>query len=101
MPARSFPPPESAMRRWPLLLFVALSAAGCGIVHEMITDNLNEELVYQVRRGDVAQVAKLAAMGVDLDVPEGVNNWTPLQHAIHKQQTDSVRVLLEWGAQPD
>ena len=83
------------------LLLACLASTGCGIVHEMITDNVNEELNYRVRRGDVTDIAQLAGQGVDLDEPWGVNNWTPLQHAIHKQQTESVRVLLEWGAQPD
>lgn len=83
------------------VLLLSLCAAGCGIVHEMITDNMNEELVYQARRGDVTAIAKIAASGTDLDVPEGSNHWTALQHAVHKEQAGSVRVLLEWGADVD
>jgi ankyrin repeat protein len=67
----------------------------------MITDNMNEELVYQARRGGVTAIAKIAASGIDLDVPQGSNHWTALQHAVHTQQAGSVRVLLEWGADPD
>jgi len=84
-----------------IALLLSLCAAGCSIVHEMITDDLHEELVYQARRGDVTMIARLAANGLDLDVPQGSNHWTPLQHAVHKEQAGSVRVLLEWGARPD
>ena len=83
------------------LLLLSLCATGCGIVHEMITDDMHQELVYQARRGDVTAIAKIAAPGIDLDVPEGSNHWTALQHAVHKEQAESVRVLLEWGATPD
>ena len=89
------------MARLAALLLASFIALGCNVIHEMITDNLNEELVYQARRGDVTKVARLAARGLDLDVPEGGNNWTALQHAVHKEQAGSVRVLLEWGATPD
>jgi hypothetical protein len=27
--------------------------------------------------------------------------WTALQHAVQKQRAEAVRVLLEWGAEPD
>ena len=84
-----------------IVLLLSLCAAGCGIVHEVITDDLHQELVYQARRGDVTMIARLAANGLDLDVPEGSNHWTALQHAVHKEQAGSVRVLLEWGADPD
>ena len=89
------------MARLTALLLASLCTAGCEIVHEMITDNFHEELVYRARMGDVATIARLAARGLDLDVPQGSNHWTALQHAVHKQQAGSVRVLLEWGAQPD
>jgi len=83
------------------VLLLSLCAAGCGIVHEMITDNFHEELVYRARNGDVTEIARIAARGLDLDQPEGANHWTALQHAVHKEQAESVRVLLEWGATPD
>jgi ankyrin repeat protein len=89
------------MARWTALLLVSLSTVGCNIVHEMITDNFHEELVYRARNGDVTMIAKIAAKGLDLDEPEGSNHWTALQHAVHKQQAGAVRVLLEWGASPD
>ncbi len=50
------------------------------------------------REGNVQRIEQLLAGGADPDVVSGVNNWTPLMHAIHKHQLDSVRVLLAHGA---
>jgi ankyrin repeat protein len=88
------------MARWAVLL-LSLCAAGCGILHDTITGDVNEELVYAARNGDVHSLERLAAHGLDLDAPKGATHWTALQHAVHKEQAGSVRVLLEWGADPD
>src|SRR5262245_9438682 len=55
---------------------------------------------------------RLAARGVDLNASSVTKRpfifpdidharWTALQHAVQKQQPEAVRVLLEWGAEPD
>jgi ankyrin repeat protein len=89
------------MTRGTALLIFALCASGCGLLSAMLVDDLHAGLVGAARRGDVATLTRLAAEGLDLDQPEGDHHWTPLQHAVHKEQAASVRVLLEWGASPD
>lgn len=56
------------------------------------------ELCDAARAGDTAQIRQLAAKGADLNAPSGDNGWTPLLHAIHKHQTESVGALLDAGA---
>ncbi len=69
-------------------------------------------LVRASRTGDVATIRRLAASGVDLDASSAAAikvvfpdldhiHWTALQHAVREQHVDAVRVLLEWGADPD
>jgi ankyrin repeat protein len=53
------------------------------------------------RSGDTGQLEKLLAEGADPNVRAGVNDWTPLEHAIHKNQEGSVRVLLAFHADVD
>jgi ankyrin repeat protein len=55
-------------------------------------------LVRAVRDGDVPRVRALLARGADPNEPEGVNGWTPLLHAVHKNQPGSVRALLDGHA---
>jgi ankyrin repeat protein len=50
------------------------------------------------RAGDVAAIRTLIAQGADPNQPTGGNNWTPLMHAIHKNQIRSVEALLDGGA---
>ena len=50
------------------------------------------------RKGDTARIAELARGGASLDEPSGVNDWTPLMHAIHTNQGSSVQALLKSGA---
>ena len=54
-----------------------------------------------VREGDVVAVKQMLARGADPNAPEGVNDWTPLLHAIHKVQAASVGALLDGGADPN
>src|SRR5260370_36203667 len=50
------------------------------------------------REGDTARIAELAKAGADVNARGGVNSWTPMLHAIHKNQIGSVRALLDTGA---
>jgi hypothetical protein len=82
------------MRR-PLLLLV-LPLAGCMIHRDRLTP-----LVTAARNGDVETIRSLCAHGADPDQPSGGNDWTPLQHAVHTGQTQSVAALLDAGATID
>ena len=54
-----------------------------------------------VRSGNVAEVRRMLANGADPNAPEGVNDWTPLLHAVHKNQLGSVAALLDGHADPN
>lgn len=57
------------------------------------------ELVIAAREGRSVEIAALAARGEDLDRHDsGPNGWTPLLHAVHKNQLESVRALIDAGA---
>jgi len=58
-------------------------------------------LVRAARAGDTAAIRELVAGGADVNELAGVNGWTPLLHAIHKNQLPSVRALLDAGAAID
>ena len=90
-------------RRTALLLGVLLTAPGCAYFPYFGIDDIHEELIVAARRNDVERIEQIARQGVDLDEPyeHSDNHWTPLQTATDKQRVDAVRVLLEWGADPD
>jgi ankyrin repeat protein len=97
------------------LLLASFVCASCGVVAPSAEDLRNDphgHLVWAARKGDVAAIRELAARGVDLDASSATRlpfifpdfdhlHWTALRHAVQKHQTDAVRVLLEWGAEPD
>ena len=97
------------------LLFAAAVCASCGAFSPSAEDLRNDphgHLVWAARTGDVAAIGTLAASGIDLDESSATPlrfvfpdvdhiRWTALQHAVQKHQVDAVRVLLEWGADPD
>lgn len=72
-----------------LVIFLALAA--CTTVPP-------SPLAGAARAGDLSAIRRLAQAGANLNEPSGVNSWTPLHHAIHKNQPGSVSVLLELGA---
>ncbi|MGH9659528.1 MAG: ankyrin repeat domain-containing protein, partial [Bryobacteraceae bacterium] len=76
-----------------LLSLAFLLLAGCG-------PTMDNALILAARRGDVDEVRRLAASG-DPNVRGGVNNWTALMHAVHKNQVGSAVALLESGAHPN
>lgn len=86
------------------MLAVLLAAPGCrDLFPEFGIDDVHELLVVSAGRGDVKIIENLAKKGVDLDEPyaHSDTHWTALQAAIDRQRVDAVRVLLEWGANPD
>jgi ankyrin repeat protein len=59
-------------------------------------------LIWASRTGRADSIAELVRAGVDPNQQDsGPNGWTPLMHAIHKNQLESVRALLSAGAEPD
>src|SRR2546428_3115955 len=97
------------------LLLAAVVCASCGILVPSAADLRNDphgHLVWAARKGDVAAIRRLAASGIDLDASPATAlrfvfpdfdhfKWTALQHAAGNHQVEAVRVLLEWGADPD
>jgi hypothetical protein len=55
-------------------------------------------LVSAAREGRTELIPLLVKQGADPNLHAGVNGWTPLQHAIHKNQKGSVIALLDAGA---
>jgi hypothetical protein len=81
----------------PRLFFVialGLTAFGCGLSRMGETT----PVIDAARAGDTGELERLLAAGANPNHRAGVNDWTPLMHAIHKGQKDSVRVLLQHGA---
>jgi len=67
--------------------------AGCGLGEAV------SPLIAAARAGNVEEIKRLAAARVDLNEPGGVNHWTPLMHAVHKNQAAALEALIEAGAQ--
>ena len=100
------------MMRRVALLIAAVLCASCAPSAQDLRNDPHGHLVWAARMGDVAAVQRLAADGIDLDASSDTarvfvfpdfdhTRWTALQHAVQKHQVDAVRVLLEWGADPD
>jgi ankyrin repeat protein len=64
-------------------------------------DDVQEALVAAARIGEEIIIPDLVKHGAELEAASGVNGWTPLQHAIHKNRLGSVRALIEAGANPN
>lgn len=104
------------MSRWNALLLAAcVGCASCGLYSptaQELQHDAHGHLVWAARTGDVAAIRTLAASGLNLDDSSSTSlafifpdfdhsAWTALQHAVAKDQVEAVRVLLEWGADPD
>ncbi|MBK5292551.1 MAG: ankyrin repeat domain-containing protein [Acidobacteriia bacterium] len=55
-------------------------------------------MAWAARTGDVQAIRTLLQAGADPEEASGMNHWTPLMHAIHKNQRGSVVSLLDGGA---
>jgi uncharacterized protein len=58
-------------------------------------------LMVSARAGALPAIEALLRHGADANLPGGVNGWTPLMHAIHKNQLAAAKALLNGGAQVD
>ena len=57
-------------------------------------------LMWAARSGAVDAIAVLLDAGADPNARDAHHHWTPLLHALHRQQPAAVRLLLERGADP-
>ena len=55
-------------------------------------------LMTAARQGRIADIQTLISQGADPNARAGVNGWTPILHAIHKHQKESLVALLDGGA---
>lgn len=55
-------------------------------------------LIGAAREGDAGEIGRLLRAGADPNLRGGVNDWTPLMHAIHKNRLGSVKALIAGGA---
>jgi len=55
-------------------------------------------LIWASRDGDTARLKELIKAGADVDARGGVNDWTPIMHAVHKNQAAALKILLRAGA---
>src|SRR5689334_9352436 len=58
-------------------------------------------LAWAARTGATDAINVLIDAGADVNRRDDRNGWTPLLHAVHKQQAGAVRALLERGADPN
>jgi ankyrin repeat protein len=80
------------MKRALIVLSISLLVFACaGSVREV-------PLASAARHGDLAKIRSLIASGADSNALSGVNGWTPLLHAVHKNQLGSVSALIDGGA---
>lgn len=92
----------------PLALVAARNAADT--VRELLSqghapDERDSEgltsLMWAARTGAVDAMVALLDAGADPAARDVMNGWTPLFHAIHKNQFAAVRLLLERGVNPN
>ena len=63
------------------------------------SNDVEAALVWAARSGEPSAIDYLVQHGADPNGTAGVNGWTVLMHAIHKNQPRSVAALLRGGAQ--
>lgn len=63
---------------------------------------VQQDLIDAARDGDVAAIRAAIAKGADPNkLDEANSGWTPLLHAIHRNQPASVAALIDAGADPN
>lgn len=85
----------------PRLISALVAAALAAACHRTVSPPTPEcgALVSASRTGDTAGIRSLLQAGVDPNTcVAGVNGWTPLFHAIHKNQLEAVDTLIGGGA---
>ena len=82
----------NAMKSLLLLLVALILPNGC------TGPRTTTPVIDAARAGNTVELERLLSAGADANQRAGVNDWTPLMHAIHKGQTESVRVLLRHRA---
>ena len=82
------------------MLFGLIALGGCCCRFGM-TSGPTSELVGAARSGSVEKIRSLVKEGADLNATAGVNGWTVLMHAVHKNQPQAVEELLAAGANPN
>ncbi len=58
-------------------------------------------LIISARGGSTSAIQVLLRHHADPNLRGGVNAWTPLMHAVHKNHADAARALLDGGARVD
>ncbi|MEO8499664.1 MAG: ankyrin repeat domain-containing protein [Vicinamibacteria bacterium] len=58
-------------------------------------------IIWAARSDNSVAIRLLANAGAKVNRPSGGNNWTPLQHAVHKRAAKAVAALLKAGADPN
>ena len=79
------------MARFVVIILAVLFLGGCCLEPP-------NALIGAARSGDAEAIKTLVAAGADPNQRWGVNDWTPLMHAIHKNQKASAEALLAGGA---
>lgn len=80
---------------------LALLAAGCGRPPYPESSDVQSRLVGAATEGRTSEIAALVRSGADPNGVSGVNGWTVLMHAMHKNQAGAVKALLDSGADPN
>jgi ankyrin repeat protein len=74
------------------IILVCLASAACNPGAPI------SPLIAAAREGNAGRITELVKSGDDVNQRGGVNNWTPLMHAVHKNQPAAVRALIDAGA---
>ncbi len=78
---------------WITILFcISLLLLGCGVGTQL------PPLCTAARSGDTTLIEALLGSGENVNERGGVNDWTALMHAVHKNQPAAVEALLAGGA---
>ena len=80
---------------------VAAALSGGAAMQQMRQNDLDEQLFTAIQHGSTSELAPLLEQGADpnyIPLYMGIN---PLKHAVGMGQSEALRLLLEYGANPD